>query len=116
MAGDGAEEVTNRDIVVCPEDGPLSFINELNPTYIPLHFPLLFSRGELGWQIGIPRQRGNKRVTIRDYAAYYLMLRNKQFSQLHMSRRLFQEWIVDLYANMEQQRLTYIRLNQRKLR
>ncbi len=53
MPGDGYTG-EHRDIVFCMRDGGVRRINELNPAYMPLHFPLLFSRGELGWQVGIP--------------------------------------------------------------
>ena len=55
-------------------------------------------------------------VTMMRFTAYRMMVRNAAFSALHMSQRLFQEWLVDSFANMEGQRLAFIKYNQRKLR
>lgn len=46
---------TPRAIVVQvrAQEKKLKFINEFNAAYDPLHFVLLFPRGELGWAPGI---------------------------------------------------------------
>lgn len=59
MPGDGSEPANRRDIVITYRGGGVRRINELNPAYMPLHFPLLFPYGELGWQIGIPHTNPN---------------------------------------------------------
>ena len=52
----------------------------------------------------------------RDYYSYHLHYRPRHFKILHRAGRLFQEFIVDAYAQIEQNRLSYFRLNQTKLR
>ena len=46
-------EIGTRDIVVYLRGGGVRRLNELNPAYDPLHFVLLFPRGELGLGLGI---------------------------------------------------------------
>ena len=52
----------------------------------------------------------------RDYYSYHLHYRTGHFKILHRAGRLFQEFIVDTYAQIEQNRLSYFRSNQTKLR
>ena len=51
--GDDVDGNTYRDIILHLRDGPFRRINELNPLYLPLHYVLLFPRGELGWHTNI---------------------------------------------------------------
>ncbi|KAJ4481103.1 hypothetical protein J3R30DRAFT_3464391, partial [Lentinula aciculospora] len=43
----------HRDIILQCKEGPLKRIYETNPAYAPLHYVLLFPRGELGWHLNI---------------------------------------------------------------
>ena len=50
MVGDGQEiEPTERDIVLQLCEGGLQRIPEIHPAYAPLHYVLMFPRGEDGW-------------------------------------------------------------------
>eukprot|EP00798_Chlamydomonas_sp_ICE-L_P011276 gene11276-18908_t len=52
---DGLQPQTNtRDVVINLRGGPVCHITDLSPAYDPLHFVLLFPRGENGWQNNIP--------------------------------------------------------------
>jgi hypothetical protein len=42
--------------------------------------------------------------------------RNGIFTPFHYGRKLFQQWVVDQYARIEWDRLTYIQLNQNKIK
>ncbi|GBM82525.1 hypothetical protein AVEN_29317-1 [Araneus ventricosus] len=44
------------------------------------------------------------------------MIRNNSFNHILNTRQLFHQFIVDVYAKIEAERLLYIRLNQNKLR
>ena len=50
------------------------------------------------------------------YYTYRLMIRKNEEQFIHRSSRLFQQYIVDIYAKIEEQRLNYIKLNQDKIR
>jgi hypothetical protein len=55
-------------------------------------------------------------LTQQDYYSYLLHYRTQGVKILHLAGRLFQEFIVDAYAQIEQNRLRYLRLNQTQLR
>jgi len=49
MVGDGHElHTANRDILLRMHDGDLQRISEIHPSYDPLHYILLFPRGDDG--------------------------------------------------------------------
>lgn len=56
-------------------------------------------------------------VTQQQYYAYHLHFRSDElFKTLHRSGRLFQEYIVDAYAQIDQSRLRFLRDNQHLFR
>jgi hypothetical protein len=66
MIGDGCDiEPSNRDILLSKREGSLQKISELHPSYDPLHYVLLFPRGDDGWHTNIPLigSKIRKRVT-----------------------------------------------------
>ena len=52
---------------------------------------------------------------MRDFYCYQLQQRINQRNTLFKSGRLFQQYIVDAYASVEEHRLDYIRKNQSNL-
>jgi hypothetical protein len=130
MIGTGQEtEYQNRDIVLQPYEGGLQRISEIHPSYIPLHYVLMFPRGEDGWHPNIPIRNEvseisdddeiditSKHVTPMNYFAYRLQIRSNEATTLHYYGRLFQQWIVDMYTVIEQARLNYLRFNQKQIR
>lgn len=50
------------------------------------------------------------------YYAYRMMIRSRQTNHILRCRQLFHQFIVDMYAKIESERLLFIRLNQQKLR
>jgi hypothetical protein len=132
MIGDGQEmEYQNRDIILQPHEGGLQQISEIHRAYTPLHYVLMFPRGEDGWHPNIPIYNeealeisdndeanvSNKYVTAMNYFAYRLQVgRSNETTTLHYYGRLFQQWIVDMYTVVEQTRLNYLRFNQKQIR
>ena len=117
MIGDGYDiEPLNRNILLSRCEGDLQRISELHPSYDPLHYVLLFPRGDDGWHENISLTRSNvrKRVTQLQYYSYRLQIRDGDWIQ--SAGRLFQQYIVDQYAKIEQNRLNYLRQNQSVLR
>src|SRR5215472_877489 len=55
-------------------------------------------------------------VSQAQFYAYHLHTRDNVFSTIHHSGRLFQEWLVDAWAQIENNRLRFHRMNQGKLR
>lgn len=54
---DSEQAAATRDVIYMTKAGELKSINELHSTYDPLHYVLLFPRGELGWhpRLGLDR-------------------------------------------------------------
>nr|XP_027102440.1 uncharacterized protein LOC113723649 [Coffea arabica] len=55
-------------------------------------------------------------VSIREYYAYKLQMRNDDESFLLHFGRLFQQYVVDMYVKLESQRLDYLRTQQEEFR
>ena len=96
-----------RSIAIRMHGAGIKRITDLNSAYDPLHFVLLFLRGEQGWTTDIPlnvtyrRQRGacknleqgnapnpksHQTVTARDFAAFYLIQRPESYTGNCMQR------------------------------
>lgn len=116
---------TNRDIVLrfkrSSEPGrDTQTIKEINQNYDPMHYVLIFPTGNFGWNIETRSVDAEKKVSIMDFYSFHLMYRlpanNNGSFDLHLFGALFHQYIVDMYAKMEHQRLQYIRHNQESLR
>ena len=127
MPGDATAENSaskKRDISLKLRTGGLHRIAETHCAYDSLSYPLLFPHGDHGWQIGIPKGPiippgstvKQKTVTALEFYNYRLRLRDRDFSLLHSAGRLFQQYVVDMYAKIEQMNLNYVSYNQKKLR
>ncbi|PNX91356.1 ATP-dependent DNA helicase PIF1, partial [Trifolium pratense] len=99
-------------------------IHETHVLFLPLQYPLLFPWGENGWEPDIPHRKTievsknekEERVKIREFMAFRIQERKKEFGNIVFSRRLFQQFVVDCYTMIEAQRLSFIRENQDKIR
>jgi len=135
MVGDGSEVVDRRDVVLAQQAGPFQRISELHVGYMALHYPLLFPYSEDGWHPNIlvnvvvadanldedharksELQRKHCNVTMAKFYGYRLQHRDTNGIVLLQGDRLRQQYIVDAYAAIEQNRLKYLRLNKKKLR
>ena len=133
VPGRETDPTRSRDIILRYKDGRLQRISDLSPLYHPLYYVLLFPTGERGWSFDIPKQtqRGiniddndievdpesnSKTVTQREYFAHRLHIRKPAQEILFMAGKLFQEYIVDAWASIDQNRLSWIKNNQPKLR
>lgn len=117
------QQFENRDIVLQSHDANLRRITEIHRSYDSLQYPLLFCRGEDGYSINmpycdpttkLPLQRG--KITASDFYAYRIMVRKNDFNFLLRSGSLLSQFLVDMFAKIETERLNYIRNNQSKLR
>lgn len=64
-----------RDLIVYKKKGGMVRVFDTGPSYDPLQYPLLFPRGELGWQTYLLYGNGNKRhgnqyISTREFYAY----------------------------------------------
>jgi hypothetical protein len=113
----------NRDIVVHLRGGGVQFINQNHPSYDPLHFVLLYSLGQPGFQLYTPLLSPGddppdtvRNLSVMQYAAFHLHQRPNASNVLLLARKLLQEWTVDQYCKMEGGRLDWIRFHQSDIR
>ena len=104
-----------HDLVLRLRGGGLKVVSDLNPHAVPLHFTLLFPKGTMGWQPELMREGGMKRVSPRDWLAYYLNIRRDD-DYLFRAGRLFQEFICFGAVVIENQRLSFQKQNQKAMR
>lgn len=134
-----------RDIVIRPHGQGLMHIDELHPLYDPLHYVLMFPRGEQGWcaptqgiynhimsYLYVPINSNNviigrlaRRTANPDdddgdtYTAmrfYAYLLQDRDDFYMVYYGRLFHQYAVDMYIKVEHQRLRYIETHQEILR
>ena len=116
MIGDSCDvALSNRDILLHLHHGGFQRISEVHPSYDLLHYILLFLKGDDGWHVDISLKGSAKRerVTTMQFYSYKLKIRSEDWIQ--HAGRLYQQYIVDQYAKIEQNRLNYLRLNQSSL-
>ncbi|KAL6585637.1 hypothetical protein OROMI_002281 [Orobanche minor] len=123
ITNDFGEGVASRDIIVNNKDTGPQRISELHPVYMALQYPLLFPYGEDGFheKILYHNNTGSRKttcgfVTMKEYYSYMIQQRNNQGNTLIRGGRLFQQYLVDAYTAIEEQRLKWTRNNQETLR
>ncbi|XP_044591423.1 uncharacterized protein LOC123269654 [Cotesia glomerata] len=111
-----------REIVIRRRNNNLQFIADTHRSYDALQYPLIFWKGQDGYCINIKQRdpvsgaETNKKVSSKDYYAYRLMIRRGLDNVILRCRELCQQFMVDMYAKIEGERLRYLRYNQQKLR
>ncbi|XP_035837612.1 uncharacterized protein LOC110893035 [Helianthus annuus] len=123
ITNDFGDNTEPRDVIVSTKHGALQRISELHQLYMALQYLLLFPYGETGFHERIhyhdnTGHRATKRqcVTMREYYCYRIHYRNTEGTTLLRGGRLFQQYLVDSYAAIEEQRLRWMRNNQNELR
>ena len=64
----------------------------------------------------LKNKRKNQFVTRQEYFKYRVQIRANEFPLFHLSGRLFQEWMVEMFMAWEDEHLDCLRKNQHKLR
>ncbi|CAN0903855.1 hypothetical protein LINGRAHAP2_LOCUS22760 [Linum grandiflorum] len=123
IPGDFTPTHDDRDIIVNNRATCLCRITSLNSLFDSLHFPLLFPYGNDGYHNRIrynPAYRDStkkrKYVTQREYYCFRLQYMQNEGKTLIRSGKALQHFCIDAFTTIEQNRLTYLRLNQKKLR
>jgi hypothetical protein len=85
-----------------------------------LQYPLIFWEGEDGYYFPIPQtdpttgmSLDGKKVSAMDFYAYRMMVRHGAVNHIIRCRQLFHQFIVDMYAKIESERLLFTRGKQR---
>ncbi|KAL6549360.1 hypothetical protein OROHE_008477 [Orobanche hederae] len=123
VTNDCGDTNATRDIIVNNKTFEPERISELHPSYMALQYPLLFIYGEDGFHEEIPYhnnsgKRKMKRgfLTMREYYCYVIQYRDNEGTTLLRGGCLFQQFLVDAYTSIEEQRLRWTRNNQDDLR
>jgi len=117
IPGDETQATGSRDIVLRRRDGQLHRVNEGSAMYECLQYPLFFVYGESGYHYDLTESStSNNRLSRTDYAAYRIQQREPEFSLLLRGGRLFQQYLVDMWAAADQSRLNYFRYHQPNIR
>ena len=87
----------DRDIIIEYKCGKLQRISELHPSYLALQYPLFFPYGEDGYtediqyrQGSIPIGRKRRTVSMREFFAYKLQMRDGDHSLILYGGKLLQ--------------------------
>ncbi|XP_050064729.1 uncharacterized protein LOC126553629 [Aphis gossypii] len=116
------ENLESRDIVLRRRNDQLQRIKETHRSYDALQYPIIFWQGGDGYDFSIKMinpiagSETNKKVSSMNYYSYRLMIRENEDNHILKCRRLYHKYVVDMYVKIETERLTFIRLNQTKLR
>ena len=120
IVGDGFDR---RDIILEKRNNQLQPVSDTHRSYDALQYPLIFWQGEDGYHFHImqvdPTTRmptNRKKVSAMDFYAYRMMVRAGTVNHILRCRQLFHQFVVDMYAKIESERLLFLRLNQKKLR
>ncbi|XP_071576446.1 uncharacterized protein [Temnothorax nylanderi] len=113
-------EFDRRDIVLQKRNNKLQRVSETHRSYDALQYPIIFWQGNDGYYFGIPQidpKTGiQERRSLPHFYAYRIMSRVGDKNHVLKCRQLFHQFVVDMYAKIESERLLYIRMNQKKLR
>ncbi|KAK6925776.1 Helitron helicase-like domain [Dillenia turbinata] len=123
IEGDFGNNDTTRDIIVEHKTNRLQRISELHPLYMAMQYPLLFPYGEEGYHPEIhyyvnlgTRKTKREFVAMREFYSYTIQQRDNEGKTLLCGGRLFQQYIVDAFTAIEEERLRWIKSNQAQLR
>ncbi|GFO17471.1 DNA helicase [Plakobranchus ocellatus] len=107
------DTVGERDIILRQRDNSLKGICEFHPAYDALQYPVLFPKGTQGWSFYLKLSHGRK-LTMLQFYCFHIITRPG--NHILQALRLFQQFLVDVYAKIESERLSYIRREQGRLR
>ena len=106
------------DIQIYLRGGGIRHIDDTNQAYDPLHYVLLFPKGEPGWSYHLKQLINGRDLTPAKYYRYLFMLRDetKFFNNLLWSGRLMQEFACTQFFKIERQRLKWVETNQTQVK
>jgi len=120
---DEYNEIKHRDIVVAKrtavdKESRFHRINHDNVAYFSLHYVLFFSEGKSSWHWALQlcndnHSRIKTRYSRRAWLQYHLFKRSNQYSVVQRDWWLFQQYIVDCFAIIDQNQLKFLWYNQK---
>ncbi|CAN7011743.1 unnamed protein product, partial [Brassica oleracea var. botrytis] len=122
IVGDISSTIGVRDIVVQFQSDTLQQIRDDHPLYMTHQYPLLFSYSEYGFHPEMPlhletgTSKTRQFLTIRQYYAAQIHTRLNQGTTLVKGGHLLNQYVVDVFTAIEEDRLRWARNNQDVLR
>ncbi|WOG95440.1 hypothetical protein DCAR_0414759 [Daucus carota subsp. sativus] len=122
IVGDLSKKKFERDIIVRHRAKGVTHINELHPSYMAMVYPLIHPHGEDGYRLGIPLEDKGSRTYKRQQLSmcqYYCFRFQQRLNEGHallQAGRLLQQYMVDAYMAVEQERFRWIQTHQKELR
>jgi hypothetical protein len=122
---DEFEDASRRDLILAVREPgygrPFHHVPAIHAAYAPLHYVLLFLRGEHGWRYGLQLRdrhgtRQRTRLEQRVFYRFRLHPRSHEQSPLFYAGRLFQQYLVDIFVACEAANLQWIRNHQVNIR
>ena len=113
----GQQISTSRVVKIQLRDGALMKIPSDHSSYDPMAYVLFHSKGETGWTYEMNRHRQG--ITCRDYYRFRLHFRDDNLLQkdiLLKGRQLSQQYVIDMYAKIEEHEMKFVRQNQQRLK
>ncbi|XP_049381178.1 uncharacterized protein LOC125845678 [Solanum stenotomum] len=122
IVGDLTDANFQRDVIVEHRKNGLQRITDLHPSFMSMNYPLIHPYGEDRYRLGIPLDSESQKtytqtnLTMRQFYGYGIQQRLNEGHTLLQASRILQQYIVDGYMAIEEERFRYIRKNQQKLR
>ena len=108
------EGISNRDIRITGRNGRTQNIPPGHASLMALQYPIIYPYGFESWNFYLKKTNG-KRITSTDFYRFYLQILPQQ-NPLFMAGKLFQQWLVDVSAQIEANNLNFYAQNQAGLR
>ncbi|XP_024963780.1 uncharacterized protein LOC112504042 [Cynara cardunculus var. scolymus] len=122
IVGDFTKLNCHRDIIVEHQTTGLQRITYLHPSFMSITYPLIYPYAEDGYRTNIPlrnlsnNESKRQKLTMKQYYCFRLQQRLHEGKSLLLGGRLLQQYIVDSYMAIEEERFRWIINNQTKLR
>lgn len=108
------EPTEHSDIVLRTHDGALKRISEIHHSYDALQYPLILPFGTNGYNIYMEAENGRKITALQFYTFHFMD--HGCTNYLLLGRRLYQQYLVDMYCKIETERLQWFKREQKTLR
>nr|XP_009789935.1 PREDICTED: uncharacterized protein LOC104237479 [Nicotiana sylvestris] len=122
IIGDLTDENFQRDVIVEHRKNRHQRITDLHPSFMSMTYPLIHPYGEDGYRLGIlltdviNKTFAREQLTMRQFYCFRIQQRLNEAHTLLQAGRLLQQYAVDGYMAIEEERFRYIRNNKKKLR
>ncbi|KAK1400269.1 Helicase [Heracleum sosnowskyi] len=116
------EKKYKRDVIVHDRKQGVKKISDLHPSFMAMAYPLIHPYGEDGYRVGIPLRDGHfiglkrQEVSMCEFYCFRFQQRLNEGHTLFRSGRLLQQYMIDCYMAIEEERFRWIRKHQKELR